>query len=416
MILTGRGVFLALLLLLSGNVELNPGPICHPQASSSSTSINLVSLNVRSSVGKSALIHSIIADEGIDVLALSETWIQQDAPSVILQDPAPEGYRIIHVHRQIVVDGPTRGGGLAIISRDSISVRTHPLSSSFKPTSFELQLALVGSGQSTFILMNVYRPPSQSKSVFIDEFLDIISTISATSGNDRLLICGDVNLPGPPGSSNIDVDLQKALESLGLYQHVAQPTRGDNILDILATSDTLPLTRIALSDAGFISDHRMILISVPSKVRRSVNITRKFRNFSKINCSEFERRLLESELFSSPADNVDDFCEQLASVVTRELDRVAPLKVSSRRKSKPITRWLTPEAIKAKRTRRRLERRWKSTKNEEDRKEYRKSCQTVNKIINSSRSDYMKQRLADCTNPGDRWKAVRHSTHEQYLK
>ena len=109
-----------------------------------------------------------------------------------MQDPAPEGYRINHVHRKITVDGPTRGGGLAIISRDSIPVLTHPLASSFDPTSFELQLTLVGSGPSTFILMNVYRPPLQSKSVFIEKLLDIISTITATSGNDRLLICGDV--------------------------------------------------------------------------------------------------------------------------------------------------------------------------------------------------------------------------------
>ena len=138
-----RGVFLALLLLLSGNVAENPGPICHPQVPSS-TSINLASLNVRSAVGKSALIHNIIADDNIDVFALSETWIQQDAPSVFLQDPAPEGYRIIHVHRKITADGPTRGGGLAIISRDSIPVRTHPLAGSFNPTSFEIQLARVG--------------------------------------------------------------------------------------------------------------------------------------------------------------------------------------------------------------------------------------------------------------------------------
>jgi len=210
---TRRGVFLALLLLLSGNVAQNPGPICHPQVPSS-TSINLASLNVRSAVGKSALIHNIIADDNIDVFALSETWIQQDAPSVIQQDPAPEGFRIIHVHRKITADGPTRGGGLAIISRDSIPVRTHPLASSFNPTSFELQLARVGSGPSTFTLVNLYRPPSQSKSVFIDEFLDIISTITATSGNDRLIVCGDANLPVLPGSSKIDADLHEALESV----------------------------------------------------------------------------------------------------------------------------------------------------------------------------------------------------------
>ena len=28
-----------------------------------------------------------------------------------------------------------------------------------------------------------------------------------------------------------------------------------------------------------------------------------------------------------------------------------------------------------------------------------------------SRSDFMKQRLADCANPGDRWKAVKDTLH-----
>ena len=43
--LSVQGVFLALLLLLLGNVKQNPGPICHPSVSSS-TSINFASLNI----------------------------------------------------------------------------------------------------------------------------------------------------------------------------------------------------------------------------------------------------------------------------------------------------------------------------------------------------------------------------------
>ena len=59
-------------------------------------------------------------------------------------------------------------------------------------------LRLVGSGSSIFILLNVYRPTFQFKSVFIDEFLDIIPTIIETSGDDRLPVCGDANVPPWP--------------------------------------------------------------------------------------------------------------------------------------------------------------------------------------------------------------------------
>ena len=196
------------------------------------------------------------------------------------------------------------------------------------------------------LLVNLYRPPSQSKSVFIMN--------SSTSSRPSPLLLATIGslfvamrTSLASGSSKTDADLHEALESVGFHQQVASANEGDNVLDILATSNSIPTAGIVISDAGFISDHRMILTPVPAKERRTVNVTRKSRNLSKINCPEFERKLFESELFSSPADNVDGFCEQLASVVTRELDWVAPLKVSSKRKSKPITRWLTPEAIKA---------------------------------------------------------------------
>ena len=119
---------------------------------------------------------------------------------------------------------------------------------------------------------------------------------------------------------------------------------------------------------------------------------------------EFERKLHESELFSSPANNVDDFCKQLAIVVTREMDRVAPQKVSSRRKSKPITRWLSPAAIRAKRTRRRLER---AGKNEEDRNKM-SNCQQDHRQFKK----WLQEAAASyCANPGYWWEAVKDILH-----
>ena len=69
------------LLLLLGGVQQNPGPSTHVAGD-----INFGSLNVRSAVNKSALIHFIIADHHLDILALSETWIAQDAPLAIKAD------------------------------------------------------------------------------------------------------------------------------------------------------------------------------------------------------------------------------------------------------------------------------------------------------------------------------------------
>ena len=78
------------LLLLRGGVEPNPGP---------ANFVSVGVLNVRSVVHKAALLHSLIADECLDILALTETWASLSDPPAILQDPAPVGYNIMHVPR-----------------------------------------------------------------------------------------------------------------------------------------------------------------------------------------------------------------------------------------------------------------------------------------------------------------------------
>ena len=109
-----------LLLLIIGGVEVNPGP-------SPSTNLTFGMLNVRSVVNKAPLLHSLITDHDLSILALTETWVKTDDPRRSKNGPAPPGYRITHVHR----DNPdlTRGGGLAVIHRDTINVqpRKHKL-------------------------------------------------------------------------------------------------------------------------------------------------------------------------------------------------------------------------------------------------------------------------------------------------
>ena len=97
-----------LLLLIIGGVEINP-------SLSSSVNLTFGMLNTRSVVNKAPLLHSLIADNKLYFLALTETMTP-----VIKNAPAPPGYRIAHVHRENL--DKTRGGGFADIHHDSINV------------------------------------------------------------------------------------------------------------------------------------------------------------------------------------------------------------------------------------------------------------------------------------------------------
>ena len=124
--------------------------------------------------------------------------------------------------------------------------------------------------------------------------------------------------------------------------------------------------------------------------------------------------LRKSVLFTQPADTLDAYMyvDQFNAVVEQLLDKVAPVRSRCRRPQKPISKWLSSEAIAAKRSRRRLERRWRTTGAEADRSEYRQACRKANQLINASRTTYYRQRINEAgSNYRLRWKIVNDLLH-----
>jgi len=148
-------VFVALL-LLSGNVEPNPGPPL------SNNAITLGCFNARSVQSKAALIHDLISDNNIDILALQETWLPPDVHPAIKCDIAPPGYVVQHVHRPSVAGRPSRGGGVAVVFRDHYKAR--PIDLHLQPTAFELQSLVISSTTPPILLLNIYQPQAEETS------------------------------------------------------------------------------------------------------------------------------------------------------------------------------------------------------------------------------------------------------------
>ena len=101
----------------------------------------------------------------------------------------------------------TRGGGDSI----NVSPRNH---------NFTLQLVNIGLKSRDIVLANVnVCPPSSSKSVFFDEF-SLFLTNLGMDAVDRLMICGDFNLPGTSpdtidnGSGEMETELTSILDKV----------------------------------------------------------------------------------------------------------------------------------------------------------------------------------------------------------
>ena len=216
-----------------------------------------------------------------------------------------------------------------------------------------------------------------------------------------------------PGSdcNRADDDLTSLFDSFGLNQRVNTPTRGDNLLNVLATEDRVAVSGVAVDDVRLMSDHRMVYAKLRSRSPPCKSTSYTYRNIRRIDTSAFEDALQRSALFTAPASSTDAFANEMADIVSAQLEKVAPLHTARRRQPKSITSWLSPTAISAKRERYPLETLWKRSGAESDRITYRHPCRTANKIINQARRDHNSQHINSCTYSASRWAAVRELLH-----
>ena len=209
-----------LLLILAGDINLNPGP------SVTSSSLNLAHLNtwsassITSKINKPAVLQEFISDNSLDLLALTETWLPPDTLPSTLNSITPANYSIIHSPR---LHG--KGGGIAFIYRSYLKIvkLTLPAVSSFEALCIKLSVA-----SSSFTILTIYRPPKSKipVSVFFDEFSSLLE-ILATSPSE-LIITGDFNFhvddPTSPGVSS----LHAVFDTFDLTQLVSFPTHTDD--------------------------------------------------------------------------------------------------------------------------------------------------------------------------------------------
>ena len=172
----------AALLILSGDINLNPGPAI--------SSLNLSHLNIRSAssitltLNKPIALQEFITDHKIDILPLSETWLSPDSLPSTLNSLTPSDFSLIHSPRP-----HGTGGGLAVIYRSCLNVKkiSLPVFSSFESLCIQLTIA-----SSSFTILSIYRPPALSKSTFSSEFSTLLEDL-VSSPSSELLITGDFN-------------------------------------------------------------------------------------------------------------------------------------------------------------------------------------------------------------------------------
>ena len=244
---------------------------------------------------------------------------------------------------------------MALFYKKSLSVKQHNVVSE---TSFECMVVINTTGNEVVRFAIVYRPPSGGKSgqpasVFLDEFYQYLDSHATTSG--KLLVVGDFNFHTGDSNDQGSKKFSDVLHSLNLKQHLNEPTHSCvHKLDLVITSySELAISNLQV-DAPVINDHGTVSFTFPLGKPSVMQETRKVCNLKDIDIEEFQKDMLTSSLYTSPANDVNDFMNQYSIVLEDILD-VHALQQMKKIIPHPHAPWFNDEIRHAKQARRRAE-------------------------------------------------------------
>jgi len=142
--------FLFACLLLSGDIELNTGPV----------NFTVCTLNIRSILHPlhSAALSDLNVSHHPDLFCLTETWIKNSTTCTELTDCTPPNYTFLSTPRTSSKGNSSAvGGGTGFLIREPFLSISMSQFSSFEHSSVTLKLP-----QYKISFFNIYRPPSSS--------------------------------------------------------------------------------------------------------------------------------------------------------------------------------------------------------------------------------------------------------------
>ncbi|KAF7249282.1 Peroxisome proliferator-activated receptor gamma coactivator 1-beta [Varanus komodoensis] len=244
-------------------------------------------------------------------------------------------------------------------------------------------------------ILLVYRAPF-CPAVSLSELTETISDLVLRT--PRMLVLGDFNLHAESGLTGVAQDFMASMTAMGLSQHVIGPTheRG-HTLDLVFTTgqeeDDLRVRNLCLTPLSW-SDHLLVRFVLESglSLYKSADPIVWARPRSRMDPDGFLKALGEF-----PADKTGAPVEALVELwngeMTRAVDTIAPKHPlpPGRVRSSP---WYTPELRAMKRVGRRLEHRWRKSRNESDRTHLRAHYRAYAVAVKAAKKKFFSASIA----------------------
>ena len=285
---------LLLIMLLSGDIETNPGPNHNDKISK----LSLSHSNIRGlSLSKLRAIKTSLCDQ-FDILTFSETFLSSSSS----HDLTLPGF-----HQIVRRDRSTFGGGVAVYIKENITFKR------LLEFEYDSQLELIWTEIKTLdgkvLMCTVYRPPNDNE--FWDRLEENIEHVKSVSKTQNMLILGDMNADFGTVNGEKLLDLCK---HYNFNFHITEPTR---ITDTTRTC----LDQILTNFPNFVcdsfveppvstNDHSTVGIKLNFRIPKEYPYHRLIWQYSKGDYDGFRSAIMSTnwnECFVT--DNIDIVCK-----------------------------------------------------------------------------------------------------------
>jgi len=224
-----------------------------------------LNVNCQSIVNKAPLFHNLIDSTKPDIIIATETWLNSGMHDA-------EFFNLDHytVHRRDRITDTVGGGVIVAVNKEFISTREEDL----EKDSTEIVWVKVSIARCKKLYIGGCYRAKADDSLTIEALDTALHRLSGGTG--PILLGGDFNFPGwdwtnhtlKPNCPHPDLHNQFAdiINDNGLSQIVREPTRKDNILDLIITNRPNQTTRI--QSLPGIGDHNAVFAEMNIKPAR----------------------------------------------------------------------------------------------------------------------------------------------------
>src|SRR6218665_3602107 len=289
---------------------------------------------------KRAELELYVNNETPDIIGIKESWTK---PKIADSELALDGYRLFRKDRENQKSEGYGAGGVLLYVKSSFNAveRWDMCNETFKESIWcEIQLK-----KAKMLVGVCYMVPDAT-----EESDHGMYKLLERANKETALIMGDFNYhvdwENSEGDKEPDRIFLDFIETNFMQQHVMEPTRGKNILDLVITSDESMIENVSVGEHFNTSDHQVVRWGLVMEQTQEVKAYVKRPNFFKADYDLVRNRLKEKNLESAVMGlEVNDAWKKFNGIMREIIEKNIP----NHKRTNKRRPWVTCEVQKKRR-------------------------------------------------------------------